>query len=151
MEHGATIVGASDEKITYASLIESKGQKGEILTYQWGKHIHMDGKEIYKYAVTDTVANIKKLLEREKIDQEQITQWIFHQSNRKIITSIQKRLQIQEQNVYTNIETVGNTFCASIPIALDDFINHRKTKQKDQIILLGYGGGLNLGSIVWEV
>ena len=111
----------------------------------------MDGKEIYKYAVTDTVANIKKLLEREKIDQEQITQWIFHQSNRKIITSIQKRLQIQEQNVYTNIETVGNTFCASIPIALDDFINHRKTKQKDQIILLGYGGGLNLGSIVWEV
>ena len=55
------------------------------------------------------------------------------------------------KEVYTNIENVGNTFCASIPIALDEMFEKHLLKKGDKVILLGYGGGLNTGSILMEV
>ena len=53
--------------------------------------------------------------------------------------------------MYINIQKRGNTFCASIPIALDDIMQEGKLKEKDKILLLGYGGGLNTGSILLEI
>ena len=53
--------------------------------------------------------------------------------------------------MYMNIQKRGNTFCASIPIALDDIMQEGNLKEKDKILLLGYGGGLNTGSILLEV
>ena len=53
--------------------------------------------------------------------------------------------------MYINIYDVGNTFNASIPIALNDVLNKNCLKEKDKIILVGYGGGLNLGSILIEI
>ena len=50
--------------------------------------------------------------------------------------------------MYSNLEKYGNTFCASIPIALDDVFENLKIG--DKLILAGYGGGLNLGSILIE-
>ena len=53
--------------------------------------------------------------------------------------------------MYINISGIGNTFNASIPIALDFVVKKELLKQNDKIILVGYGGGLNLGSILIEV
>jgi len=53
--------------------------------------------------------------------------------------------------MYTNIKNVGNTFCASIPIALNEMFEKGLLKEGDKVILLGYGGGLNTGSILLEV
>lgn len=52
--------------------------------------------------------------------------------------------------MYLNVDKYGNTFCASIPIAIDDMIELNKLKEKDKVILIGYGGGLNTGSILLE-
>ena len=52
--------------------------------------------------------------------------------------------------MYINIERVGNTFNSSIPIALNEVIEKNLIKEKDKIIILGYGGGLNLGAILLE-
>ena len=59
---GAIVIKKCESKKLYDSYIESKGQKGEILTYRNNEKIYMDGKEVYKYAVTDTVKNINKVL-----------------------------------------------------------------------------------------
>ena len=53
--------------------------------------------------------------------------------------------------MYINIDKFGNTFCASIPIALDDMFKQNKLKENDKVILIGYGGGLNTGSILLEL
>ena len=53
--------------------------------------------------------------------------------------------------MYTNIQERGNTFCASIPIALHDMQETGLLRTGDKIILLGYGGGLNTGSILMEI
>ena len=53
--------------------------------------------------------------------------------------------------MFTNIDRVGNTFCASIPIALEEMQQKGLLNKGDKIILLGYGGGLNTGSILIEI
>ena len=74
-----------------------------------------------------------------------------HQSNMKIMKSIASRLKIDMSKIYTNIENVGNTFCASIPIALDEMRKKHLLQEGDKILLIGYGGGLNTGSILLEI
>lgn len=148
---GAIVIKKSNDDKLYDSYIESKGQKGEILTCVNNEKIYMDGKEIYKYAVTDTVKNITKLLEKNEIAMEEITYVIPHQSNSRILSSMATKLKLPSGKMYSNVEEYGNTFCASIPIALDELFEFNQIKENDKIILLGYGGGLNLGSILMEV
>ena len=63
----------------------------------------MDGKEIYKYAVTDTVKNINKLLEKNEITMEDITYVIPHQSNRRILSSMANKLNLPSDKMYSNV------------------------------------------------
>ena len=147
---GAIVVKKSQEPKLYYSYIESKGQKGDILTYTDNNKIYMNGKEIYKYAVTDTVKNINKLLEISNINIDELSYIIPHQSNKRILESIAKKINIKKEKMYFNVDKYGNTFCASIPIAIDDMIKLNKLKEKDKVILIGYGGGLNTGSILLE-
>ena len=148
---GATIVKRSQEPKLYYSYIESKGQKGDILTYTDNNKIYMNGKEIYKYAVTETVNNIEELLKRNSIKLEDVKYIIPHQSNIKIIKSIATKLNVSMDKVYTNINKIGNTFCASIPIALTQMYEDNLLKDGDKVILIGYGGGLNTASILLEI
>ena len=110
----------------------------------------MNGKEVYKYAVTNTVENIKELLNTADENIENIKYIIPHQSNLKIMKAIATRLDINKEKIYINIGKIGNTFCASIPIAISDMLEQNMLKRGDKIILLGYGGGLNTGSILLE-
>ena len=147
---GATLIGKSDNKI-YAKNIESIGQEGDILTCKENEKIHMEGKKIYKFATTKVVKNINKLLKKENIDISEIKYIIPHQSNFRILASIEEKIGAKKEQMYINITNVGNTFNASIPIALNEMIEKKLLQQNDKIILVGYGGGLNLGSILIEV
>ena len=82
---------------------------------------------------------------------ENIKYIVPHQSNLKIITAIANRLGIAKEKMFANIDKVGNTFCASIPIALEEMQQKGLLNKGDKIILLGYGGGLNTGSILIEI
>lgn len=148
---GATIIKRAEKNKLYSSNIQSDGQNGEILTYKTNEKIKMDGKAIYKYAVTETVKNIEELLEQTKLKIEDIKYIIPHQSNIKIMKSIATKLNIPMDKMYTNINEVGNTFCASIPIALTQMYEKRLLNEGDKVILIGYGGGLNTASILLEI
>lgn len=148
---GAVLLEKTETDKQYESIIKSEGQKGNLLVSKLNENIKMDGKEIYKYAVTETVKNIKNLLKASNTDINEIKYIVPHQSNIKIMNSIASRLKIDISKMYINIENVGNTFCASIPIAIDEMFEKNLLKEGDKIILLGYGGGLNTGSILMEV
>lgn len=148
---GATIIEKSKESKKYESVIESKGQDGEILVYNINEKIKMNGPRVYKYAVKETAKNISKLLDESNEKIENIKYIVPHQSNQKIINAIASRLKIDESKIYNNIKNIGNTFCGSIPIALDELLEKNILKTGDKIILLGYGGGLNTGSILLEI
>ncbi len=150
---GATLVEkeeSTSQKI-YVSNIKAEEDKNHILAYQYGKNVYMNGKEVYKYAVTRTVENVNELLEKANITLQDVKYIVAHQSNLKIIKAIASRLHIGMEKMYTNIQERGNTFCASIPIALHDMQETGLLRTGDKIILLGYGGGLNTGSILMEI
>ena len=151
---GATLIEKEetyDYQKMYISNVKAEEDKNNILTYQYGKNVYMNGKEVYKYAVTKTVENINELLEKANISLNSVKYIVAHQSNLKIMKAIASRLHIGMEKMYTNIQERGNTFCASIPIALYDMQKSNLLKKGDKIILLGYGGGLNTGSILMEI
>lgn len=147
---GATLFESSEDNM-YFSNIEATPDTNNILECKTDGKITMDGLSIYKYAVTETVKNVKGLLKQSGEKIENIKYIVPHQSNLKIISAIANRLEISMDKIYTNIEKIGNTFCASIPIALEEMQQKELLKQGDKIILLGYGGGLNTGSILIEI
>ncbi len=151
---GATLIekeATSTHQKIYTSNIKAEPDKNNILIYQYGKNVYMNGKEVYKYAVTKTVENINELLEKANISLQDVKYIVAHQSNLKIMKAIASRLHIDMEKMYTNIQERGNTFCASIPIALYDMQKSGLLRSGDKIILLGYGGGLNTGSILMEI
>ena len=148
---GATLIKKTEEPKMYQSIIESNGLKGDILTNNKNEKIKMKGKEVYKYAVTETIKNIEELLKVSKIDLDKVKYIVPHQSNLKIIKSIANKLNIDIDKMYINIKNVGNTFCGSIPIALTEMFEKGLLQEGDKIILIGYGGGLNTGSILIEI
>ena len=148
---GAVLIEKTTEKKLYISNIESNAQRCDILTCKSNEKIYMDGIEVYKYAVTETVKSIEKLLEKANEKLENIKYIVPHQSNLKIIKSIANKLKVDMSKVFVNINNVGNTFCASIPIAISEMQEKNMLKKGDKIILLGYGGGLNTASILIEI
>ena len=146
-----TLIKSKKIQKIYEKNIEVETQNNEILTCNIDKKIEMKGLEIYRYAVTKTVQNINELLKKSNQTLNDIKYIIPHQSNLKIIKAIITRLNINEDKVYTNLQNIGNTFCASIPIALDEMLEKNLLKEGDKIILIGYGGGLNTGSILLEI
>ncbi len=148
---GAVLIGKCNKKKTYYSFIESDARQKEILTTEYGKALHMDGKKVYRFAINETVKNIQKLLEDSGEKLQDIKLIVPHQSNQRILDKIAMKLEVNQEKMYTNLKNIGNTFCASIPIALTEIIEKQLIKEGDKIILLGYGGGLNLGSILLEM
>ena len=147
---GALLIESTEEEKKYFSNIKAEEDKKDILRYEVGNSLYMNGTEVYKYAVTNTVENIKEILLKSGENIENIKYIIPHQSNMKIMKAIANRLDININKLYINIENVGNTFCASIPIAMAEMKEKELLQENDKIILLGYGGGLNTGSILLE-
>ena len=147
---GAVLLQKTMKTKMYKANIEAKEDLKDILSYKIGENIKMKGKEVYKYAVTEPVDNINRLLEIANESMENIKYIIPHQSNLKILNSIAKKLKISQDKMYINIQKIGNTFCASIPIAIAEMMENDLLQEDDKIILLGYGGGLNTGSILME-
>ena len=146
---GAFLVSKDDSKL-FKSKIYSKGDSNDILICENGNKISMNGKEIYKYAVTETVKVVKSILKDSKMDLEDIKFIVPHQSNQKIMRAIANRLKLPNNKMYMNIENVGNTFCASIPIAISYMRKENLIDEGDKLLLLGYGGGLNTGCVLLE-
>lgn len=147
---GATLFEDSNNNL-YFSNIESIPDFNNILANVSNSKISMDGLSIYKYAVTETVKNVRELLEKSGERLENIKYIVPHQSNLKIINAIANRIGISIDKVFINIDKIGNTFCASIPIALEEMQQNKLLNNGDKIILLGYGGGLNTGSVLIQI
>ena len=147
---GATLIGKAENR-RYAQYIESIGQEGDILTNKENSKIYMDGKKIYKFGTARVAQNVDKLLEKEKLNISDIKYIVPHQSNLRILNSMREKIGATQEQMYINITNIGNTFNASIPIALNEIVRKSLLEKQDKIILVGYGGGLNLGSILIEI
>lgn len=110
----------------------------------------MNGKEIFKFAVSKVTSSIEKILTENNLKPEDIDHVVCHQANKRIIQSAAKKTGIELDRFYMNLERYGNTSSASIGIALDEMIEKKIVKNGHKIILVGFGGGLTWGSTLIE-
>ena len=110
--------------------------------------IHMNGKEVYKFAVTTVPPYVEKCIEKSGLNVEDIDYLVPHQANQRIIESIQNRLKYSDDKVISNIKYYGNTSAASIPIALVEGVEQGKIKLGSTAILCGFGAGMTWGAAV---
>ena len=122
-------------------------QTGNIRSQE---NIIMNGFEVWAFFNSAAPKQLKRLLKNNKLEKENIDQFIFHQGSQMILESIIKNLELDKEKVFINIRNIGNTVSASIPIALKDAMEQDKIKKGDNVILAGFGVGLSYGSILME-
>lgn len=110
--------------------------------------IFMDGQETFKFAVNKIVNDIKYVVEKAGLTLDQIDHVVTHQANIRIIEFASKRLKIDIDKFYINIDKYGNTSAASVPIALSELEASGKLKRGDTIVLSAFGGGLSSAACV---
>ena len=111
-------------------------------------HIHMNGKEVYKFVVTTLPDAIAKCIEHSGHIPEDIDYLIPHQANLRIIDAMAARLNYDSDKVIVNIDKYGNTSAASIPIALCEGVAEGKIKLPCKAILTGFGAGMTYGTAI---
>lgn len=110
----------------------------------------MNGKEIYKFGVKIIPETINRLLDKNGYTIEDIDLIIPHQANVRIVEAAAKRLGIPKEKIFMNIDKYANTSAATIPIALDEAVQQNRIETGDKIILIGFGGGLTWGAVLYE-
>ncbi len=144
---GAAVMGAvSEEKGLLAFELGADGAGGKHLYKE--KYIHMNGREVYKFAVRKMGDISEKVLEKASIRKEEVDYLIPHQANIRIIEAARERLQLPAEKVSITVNKYGNTSSASIPLSLVDDLTDGKVKDGDTIVLVGFGGGLTWGAVV---
>ena len=113
--------------------------------------LHMAGQETFKFAVSSITRDVKLLLERNSLTADDIKYIVPHQANARIIDTAARRLKIPQEKFYLNIDRLGNTSSASIPIALDELARSGKLERGDKLIFSAFGGGLSAAAalLVW--
>jgi len=115
--------------------------------------IHMAGRPVFRFA-TGVMSNIvEDVLLKANLTIDDISLIVPHQANRRIIESSAKKLGISADRFYMNLERVGNTSAASIPLALCDAVSEGRLEPDDNVIFVGFGGGLTWAASVvkWDV
>ena len=112
--------------------------------------VHMDGAQVYKFATTVSVDSAMRALTAAGLGVADVDVFVPHQANRRIIDHAARRLGLAESKVVTNVDKLGNTSAASIPICLDEAHGTGRIKAGDIVLMTGFGGGLSWGSCVME-
>ncbi len=105
-------------------------------------YIHMEGSEVFKFAVRIMASMAEEAVKRAGLTKEEVDFLIPHQANIRIIEAARKRLELPEDKVYVNLDRYGNMSAASIPVALDEAVRSGLIKKGDNIVMVGFGGGL---------
>ncbi len=114
-------------------------------------YLFQDGRAVYKHAVTDMLESTLEVAGRNNLSMEEVDYLVPHQANLRIIEAVASRAGIDHSKVLVNIENVGNTSAASIPICLDQ--NKHILKKGDKIILTAFGAGFTWGAmyLIWDM
>src|SRR5438067_8399036 len=108
--------------------------------------VKMNGREVYKTAVRVLEAVSCEALDRNGYKPQDVTHVIAHQANLRILDAVMKRLEIPLTKCHLNIEQVGNTSSASVPLTLDQANRQGALKDGDLVLMMAIGGGMAWGS-----
>jgi 3-oxoacyl-[acyl-carrier-protein] synthase-3 len=112
-----------------------------------GRHYpSMEGKEVFKHAVTRMPEVAREALEANGLDAGDIDLLVPHQANLRITRMVQRRLGLPDEKVVSNIDRFGNTTAATIPIGLAEAVREGRLARGDLLCLVAFGSGFTWGA-----
>jgi len=159
---GAVVVSAEDgDSGVLSTYIKSEGKYRTLLwaevggslnpytesyDYDGRDKIMMNGSDVFKIAVKEMGNAAVKVIENAGLKPSDISLIVPHQANIRIVEALAKRLKLDMDRVFLNIEKYGNTSAASVPLALDQANRTGRLKSGDYIVMVAFGGGLTWGA-----
>ena len=119
---------------------------GGVSSTQTVGKLRMQGKEVFKHAVTNIAAAITASAEASKVDLADIDWFVPHQANQRILDGTARKLGIDPAKVVSTVAMHGNTSAASVPLALVEAVKDGRIKRGDLILLEAMGGGFTWGA-----
>lgn len=110
--------------------------------------VQMDGREVFAFAVRQVPAAILEALEKACLKPQDVDLYVLHQANKRIIEGIAKRLGVELSKFPMNLDRVGNTSSAAIPLLLDELNRSGRLRRGMTVVLSGFGAGLTYGACV---
>lgn len=109
-------------------------------------YLKMTGKGLYREATTSMADVVLELLKKNGLDVPDMDLLVPHQANLRIIQSTAKRLDMDPEKAYVNIDRYGNTSAATIPIAMSEAKSEGLLKKDSTVVLVAFGSGMTWGS-----
>lgn len=163
---GAFVLQASDKPGgVQGSILRSDGSGGEFLsvpaggsahptseiTIHTGMHfIHMNGKQVFRFATKVMAEAIGEVVKKSGWKDEELDLIIPHQANIRIIDAAARGMKLPMSKFMVNLDKYGNTSTASIPIAAVEAFQSGRLKSGDKIVMVGFGAGLTWGALAAE-
>ncbi|TCO60643.1 3-oxoacyl-[acyl-carrier-protein] synthase-3 [Actinocrispum wychmicini] len=119
---------------------------GQVPDDHW---FSMQGKAVYRHAVRRMAASAQDVLRQVGWRAQDVDWFVGHQANQRILHAVGDQVGIAPERVFVNIDQVGNTVAASIPLALTDATG--VLRPGDKVLLTAFGGGITWGSaaLIW--
>jgi 3-oxoacyl-[acyl-carrier-protein] synthase-3 len=114
-------------------------------------YVQMNGAQVFKFAVGTFPGLIAETLEKAGLRADQVDMFVCHQSNARILHAARERFNIPEDKLYINIDRVGNTVAASVPLCLDELRKAGRVHEGQIVMFVAFGGGLTWGSSLWRL
>jgi len=113
--------------------------------------LYMNGPEIFNFTIENIPNLVKETISNNKLTENDIDFYIFHQANTFMLNYLRKKCKISEEKFYIDMENYGNTVSSTIPIALKDCIENKLVKKGDKILIAGFGVGYSWGATIIEI
>ena len=114
-------------------------------------NLFMDGPAIFSFAITAVPRALTALLEKSGLSHADIDWYVYHQANKYMLEHLARRSNIPDRKMVVELETVGNTVSATIPIAIQRWVEKGKIQAGHRLAAVGFGVGYSWGAcdIVW--
>ena len=160
---GACVVGKSEDRVIVSSFMGADGSGGHLLSVPAGgsrlpttedtvkdrlHFLKMGGNEVFKIAVRIMVEAATNAIKKAGLGLDDISLFIPHQANMRILLAVAKRLGVSQDKIFMNIEKYGNMSAASTAVALVEAAQENKIKKGEHVVLVAFGGGLTYGASV---
>lgn len=113
-------------------------------------YFYMNGNMIFDFTIDRVPKLVKATLDVNKLTEEDINYYVFHQANKFMLNAIRKRCGLPKEKFYVDLEQTGNTTSSTIPIGLKKSISKGLIRTGDKVMIAGYGVGLSWAGTVLD-
>ncbi|TQN31409.1 3-oxoacyl-[acyl-carrier-protein] synthase-3 [Haloactinospora alba] len=148
---GAAVVTPAEEPAVGPVVWGSSGERADTIYLRENKYLYQEGQAVFRWTSTELDRVALEALNRAGLSPSEITAFVPHQANLRIVEAIAKRLGASQAVIARDIVTAGNTSSASIPLALSRMIGRGELPSGSTVLTLGFGAGLTYAAQVLQV